>query len=99
PRPRRRARGPAMTTRTLILHGERYLTLAGIAELYALDPTWILEVYDYGLLGEGEHVGDEIAVAERLLDRVATIERLHRTHGANVPGIALILDLLERESP
>ena len=99
-----------MTIHTLIIRGERYLTLAGVAEAYSLELTWIREVYDYRLLGEGEHVpggatgghaaaGDDIAIAEVLLDRVATIERLHRAHGVNLPGIALILELLEEQSP
>ena len=96
-----------MIAHTLVLHGERYVTLAGVAETYAVELTWIREVYDYGLLGEGEAVpreqaagpGDDIAIAERLLDRVATIERLHRAHGVNLPGIALILELLEAEAP
>ena len=93
--------------RTLIIRGERYVTLAGVAETYSLELAWVREVYDYGLLGEGERLdgppgataGDDIAVAERMLDRVATIERLHRAQGVNLPGIALILDLLERDEP
>jgi hypothetical protein len=83
--------------RVIILHGERHFTLAVLAEVWTLDPGWLREVYDFGLLGEGEHVGDEIAVAARLLDRLALIRRLHEVQGVNLPGIAIILDLLEQQ--
>jgi len=98
-----------VTARSLTIRGEPYLTLSGVAEMYSLELAWVREVYDYGLLGEGETLpqaggrpGDDIAIAERLLGRVATIERLHRAHGVNLPGIALILelmDLMEADSP
>ena len=79
----------------VVLHGERFITLAGVAEIYTLQRGWLDEVYDYGLLGEGERVGGEIAIAAALLDRVALIRRLHERQGVNLPGIAIILDLLE----
>jgi hypothetical protein len=80
----------------LILHGERYVTAARAAELYGVRVEWVLEVVDYGLLEPVEHVGAELAIAARLLDRLATIHRLNVTQGVNLPGVAIILELMER---
>jgi hypothetical protein len=91
------ARDGAAGAHELVLHGELYLTLAGVAERCTVRLEWIEELYEYGLLGEGERVGDEIAIAAALLDRVARIRRLHEGQGVNLPGIAIILDLLEGE--
>ncbi len=81
----------------VVLHGEIFITLSGVAARFTLQRTWVQEVYDFGLLGEGEHVGDEIAIAAALLDRVAKIRRLRDQQGVNLPGIAIILDLMEEQ--
>ena len=80
----------------LVIHGERYATATRIAEIYGVRIEWVHEVCEYGLLEPLEHVGDEPAIAARLLDRVAVIQRLSVVQGVNLPGIAIILDLMER---
>jgi hypothetical protein len=82
----------------LILHGERYVTATRAAEIYGVRVEWVLEICDYGLLEPVEHVGEELAIAARLLDRLALIHRLNLTQGVNLPGVAIILDLLERDA-
>ena len=79
----------------LVIRGERYVTATRVAEIYGVRVEWVLEVCEYGLLEPVEHVGDEPAIAARLLDRVAVIQRLSVVQGVNLPGIAIILDLLE----
>jgi hypothetical protein len=79
-----------MTT-ILTIRGERYLTLQDVAESFEIELAWVQEVYEFGLLGEGERVGGAVAIASRLLDRVAAIRRLNRVQGVNLAGIALIL--------
>ena len=78
-------------TPLLTIRGERYVTLPDVAATFEVELTWVQEVYDFGLLGPGEAVGDTVAIASRLLDRVAAIRRLNRVQGVNLPGIALIL--------
>jgi len=80
----------------LVIHGERYVTATRVAEIYGVRVEWVHEVCEYGLLEPVEHVGDEPAIAARLLDRVALIQRLSVVQGVNLPGIAIILDLMER---
>jgi hypothetical protein len=77
------------------IRGERYVTLAAVAEAYAVEEAWLTEVYAFGLLGAGERVGQAVAVPARMLERVAVIRRLAMVQGVNLPGIAIILDLLE----
>ena len=80
----------------LVIRGERYVTVTRVAELCEVRVEWLREVVDYGLLEPVERVGDELAIAARLLDRVAVIQRLSLVQGVNLPGIAIILDLMER---
>jgi hypothetical protein len=82
----------------LTIHGEMYVTLSSLADTYRVEVEWVREVYDYGLLGTGEHVDDDIAVTAAMLDRMAEVCRLHDLLGVNLPGIAIILDLLEDRS-
>ena len=82
---------------SLIIHGERYVTASRVAELYSVRVEWVREICEYGLLEPVEDVGGEPAIAARLLDRVAVIQRLSVVQGVNLPGIAIILDLMERE--
>lgn len=77
---------------TIVIRGERYVTLAAVAESFEIELTWVQEVYDFGLLGQGETVGGSVAIAARLLDRVAAIRRMNRVQGVNLAGIALLLD-------
>jgi hypothetical protein len=81
------------------IRGERYLTLAAIAEAYAVEESWLHEVYALGLLGPGEELEQGIAVSARMLERVAVIRRLSVVQGVNLPGIAIILDLMQEPAP
>jgi hypothetical protein len=78
-------------TPIVTIRGERYVTLPDVAATFEVELTWVQEVYEYGLLGPGETVGDTIAIASRRLDRVAAIRRLNRVQGINLAGIAVIL--------
>jgi hypothetical protein len=73
------------------IRGEPYVTLQDVAASFEFELTWVQEVYEFGLLGPGETVGGHIAIASRLLDRVAAIRRLNRVLGVNLAGVALIL--------
>lgn len=74
------------------VRGEQYLTLQDLAETFEVELTWVEEAYELGLLGAGETVGGTVAIASRLLDRVAAIRRLNRVQGVNLPGIVLLLE-------
>lgn len=78
-------------TPILTIRGEHYLTLQDVAESFEVELNWVQEVYEFGLLGAGETVGGTVAIASRLLDRVAAIRRLNRVQGVNLAGIALLL--------
>ena len=86
------------TPRTVLVRGETWVTLDGVAESFACSLAWVREVHAFGLLGEGEAVAGGIAIPPAALDRFATIHRLHVVQGVNLPGIALILDLLEERA-
>jgi len=79
----------------LVIHGERYLTATRVAELYDVRVEWVREVCAFGLLEPVEHVADELAIAARLLDRVATIHRLNVGQGVELAAVSVLLDLPE----
>ncbi len=78
-----------------VIRGERYLTAARIAELYDVRVEWVREVAAFGLLEPVEHLAGDLAIAARLLDRVATIHRLNVGQGVELAAVAVLLDLPE----
>lgn len=76
---------------TISIRGEAYLTLETVASCYEVEVEWVEEVYEHGLIGRGERVGDSTAVAAEMLDRVARILQLSRQLGINLEGIAALL--------
>jgi hypothetical protein len=79
----------------LLIRGERYVALSRAARLWDVRAEWLLEVCEAGLLDPLERASDEPAIAARLFDRLAVIHRLNVVQGVNLPGVAVILDLLE----
>ena len=84
-----------MTTRTLMVEGEPYVSLEVLAEIYTVEILWLREVYDCGLLGLGVTSGPHLCVAAVHMDRVATIVRLHHHLGLDLLDIRLELGDLE----
>lgn len=76
----------------IVIRGEAFVTLATVAECFHVQSTWVREVYDAGLLGRGERVGDELAIAVVELDRMAKVERLHRHYGLDLATIEIVIE-------
>jgi len=76
----------------VVIEGETYLSLAAIAECYACEAEWMHEVYQYGLLGRGRVVDEEILVSTCVLDRVADVVRLSLYHGVALGTLAVLLE-------
>lgn len=76
----------------ITIHGESFVTLSTVAECFHVQSTWVREVYDAGLLGRGETVGADLAIAAEQLDRVAMIQRLHRHYGLDLATIEIVLE-------
>ncbi len=76
----------------VIIEGEGYLSLAAIAECYACEVEWVREVYEYGLLGRGRVVGEEILLSTCVMDRVADVVRLSVYYGVSLGALDLLLE-------
>ena len=72
------------------------LTLEGLAACAGVHPTLIKYFVEYGLLEPIPHTGTQLFFDTACLARLRMIERLRRDLGANLPGIAVILDLIDR---
>ncbi len=76
----------------IVIRGHRYLSVRAVAECYEVEESWVIRIYEAGLLGEGERVEEELAISIGMLDRVAAIRRLHRHLGLSLETIAVWLD-------
>ena len=72
------------------------LTLEGLAACAGVHPTLITYFVEYGLLNPIARTGTQWLFDTACLARLRMIERLRRDLGANLAGIAVILDLLDR---
>jgi len=72
------------------------LTLEGLAACAGVHPTLIEYFVEYGLLEPLARTGTQWLFDRARLARLRLIERLRRDLGANLAGIAVILDLLDR---
>jgi DNA-binding transcriptional MerR regulator len=72
------------------------LTLEGLAACAGVHPALIEYFVEYGLIEPMAHTGGQWLFDTACLARLRMIERLRRDLGANLAGIAVILDLLDR---
>jgi DNA-binding transcriptional MerR regulator len=72
------------------------LTLDSLAACTGIHPSRIQYFVEYGLLEPSAHQGAQWLFDPASITRLRTIERLRRDLGANLAGIAVILDLLDR---
>ena len=72
------------------------LTLDGLAACTGVHPALITYFVEYGLLEPSARTGTQWLFDTACIARLRMIERLRRDLGANLAGIAVILDLLER---
>jgi hypothetical protein len=87
-----------MSSVTIRIGDETYLTLEAISECYGCEVSWLREAYDYGLLGGGRLYSDTIVLRVTLLDRVAEIVRLGRYQGLSFETIFVLLGDVQRSA-
>ena len=76
--------------------GPEQLTLESLAACTGVHPALITYFVEYGLLEPSTPTGTPWLFDTACITRLRRIERLRRDLGANLPGIAVILDLLDR---
>ncbi len=81
-----------MTGDGIRIRDELYLSLRSVADCYEVELEWLIQVYDSGLLGQGERVAEETVISSVMLDRVAEVRWLHQIAGVNLAGIVLLLN-------
>ena len=72
------------------------LTLAGLAACGGVHPARIEYFVEYGLIEPSARTGTQWLFDTACIVRLRAIERLRRDLGANLAGIAVILDLVDR---
>ena len=72
------------------------MTLDALAASTGLHPALIECFVDFGLLEPVERTGAQMLFNVDCITRLHSIVRLRRDVGANLPGIAMILDLRDR---
>jgi hypothetical protein len=74
------------------IHGESYMSLEAVAECYDCEVAWMRDVYALGLLGSGRTFEGTLVIRTSMLDRVATIRRLHLYQGLDLALVGVFLD-------
>jgi DNA-binding transcriptional MerR regulator len=81
----------------IVLRREGHLlTIDALAASARLHPALVEKLVEAGLLDPVQRQGERLLFDPSAVGRLRTIERLRRDTGANLPGIAIILDLVER---
>jgi DNA-binding transcriptional MerR regulator len=81
---------------TLRHSGPEQLTIEHLAACTGLHPARIEHFVEYGLIEPRVRLGSQLFFDTACIVRLRMIERLRRDLGANLAGIAVILDLLDR---
>jgi chaperone modulatory protein CbpM len=74
----------------------RLLTLEELAHSARLHPDLVASLVDFGLLEPVGRDGPRLLFDMAAVLRVRAIQRLRHDLGVNLPGVAVILDLIER---
>jgi DNA-binding transcriptional MerR regulator len=74
----------------------RRLTLEALADAAGCHPGLVEQFIAYGLFGPVGEEGRAVWFDVRAVRRLRTIRRLREDLGINLPGVAAVLDLLER---
>jgi len=88
----RKPRAPITLSRT----EHEQLTLNDLATCTGVHPALIEYFVDYGLLEPSARTGTQLFFDPACIARLRMIERLRHDLGANLAGIAVILNLLDR---
>jgi hypothetical protein len=80
-----------MTSVTIRIDNQTYLTLEAISECYECEVAWIREAYEFGLLGGGLTYSGTVVLSVTVLDRVAEVVRLGRYQGMGFETISVVL--------
>jgi chaperone modulatory protein CbpM len=81
----------------VLRRGERELvTLEALAASAGLHPALVESIVEFGLIEPAERVGAQLLFDSGCVGRLRTIMRLRHDLGANLPGVAVILDMLDR---
>ena len=72
------------------------LTLEGLASSAEIHPDLAERFVEYGLIEPVERVGSLLLFEAAAVPRLRMIMRLRRDIGVNLPGIGMIMDLLDR---
>jgi MerR family transcriptional regulator/heat shock protein HspR len=73
-----------------------YVTIETAAARVGLHPVLVERFVEFGLLEPAEGTGDGMRFDAAGLRRLLAISRLRSDLGVNLPGVAVILDLVER---
>lgn len=81
-------------TGTILDESVRF-TLIELCVIGKADAEWVIELVDEGMLEPEGHNSEEWKFDAKALKRIQSVQRLQRDLRINLPGAALVLDLLD----
>ena len=79
-----------------IVDAQAIYTLEELCVICQVEPSWVADLIEFGVLDTNGRPRAEWQFAGLSVVRVAKAKRLERDLSLNPPGIALVLDLLQR---
>ena len=80
----------------LAVYKEEELTLEALASQAGIHPGQVQQLVEFGLIQTVERRSTVLLFDTAIVPRLRMIHRLRRELGINLPGIAVVLDLLEK---
>ena len=79
----------------VIVNEKVTLTITEFEHRYAVDEAFLNEMLEHGLIEPRQPSPEEMVLDRQALQRIESATRLRRDLEVNMPGIALVLDLMD----
>ncbi|KTD56610.1 putative chaperone-modulator protein CbpM [Legionella santicrucis] len=63
---------------------------------YQIPKELLLEMVEYGIFSSSPHASEQLQLNQKDLRKIESAFRLHHDLGVNLPGVAVVLELLEK---
>lgn len=78
-----------------LIMGEKKISFIQVCKIYHISEKWLSELLEYGLIESSEKKLSDLTFDEHLLAKVQKAHRFYEDLDVNIPGVLVILDLLE----
>lgn len=75
--------------------GDKEISFIQVCKLYHISENWLEDLLKHGLIDNTDENPKNLTFDEKLLTQIQKAHRFHEDLDVNIPGVMVILDLLE----